>query len=186
MSNFSDHADDDIEEIEVDDEDVDESDIKINWNEPLYLPTPKIAAWTYDFFSCLNNAITGKGDENLSTLSNRPEIKQYLTDLSKFTIQKGSFDFEFGSYRDPAFDFKPKYLTVFSLDNGNLAALLEAVQVVYKHFQLDDVFTLEWSEFSEEVREGDNGGGAAVVTRSEIKTMTTSQMVDQLTEGLNK
>lgn len=186
MSNFSDHADDDIEEIEDDDEDVDESDLKINWNEPLYLPTPEIATWTYDFFSCLNNAITGKGDKNLSTLSNRPEIKQYLTDLSKFTIQKGSFDFEFGSYRDPAFDFKPKYLTVFSLDNGNLAALLEAVQVVYKHFQLDDVFTLEWSEFSEEVREGDNGGGAAVVTRSEIKTMTTSQMIDQLTEGLNK
>lgn len=153
----------------------------IVWSETLRLPTPEIANWANDFFTFLNNIANDVTMENPFIPSDRPEFRDYVEDIGNFSLDCGGFGFAF---EEPGMDENSIY--VFSDENGNLEACLEAIHIVLKHFKLEHVFTLRWAEYSDRNRGGDIGGGAAVVTRSVNKAVNTSVLCDQLIEGLNK
>jgi hypothetical protein len=153
----------------------------IVWAETLQFPTPEIANWANDFFTCLNNIANDETMDNPSIPNDRPEFRNYLENISTYSLDCGGFGFAF---EEPGMDANS--ILVCSDENGNLEALLEAIQVVLKHFNLDLVFTLQWAEYGDRNRIGEAGGGAAVVTRTVNKAVHTSTLRDQLVAELSK
>jgi hypothetical protein len=119
--------------------------------------------------------------DNPSIPNDRPEFRNYLENISTYSLDCGGFGFAF---EEPGMDANS--ILVCSDENGNLEALLEAIQVVLKHFNLDLVFTLQWAEYGDRNRIGEAGGGAAVVTRTVNKAVHTSTLRDQLVAELSK
>jgi len=120
------------------------------------------AAWLKEL--CLYINTTYDGDV-------MPSAFEGLTALGDAIVE----EFESG------FDYKFEGNSVtFVSDEGTDPALI--AEIVHQFFRKmrpngRDIFTIQWAEFCDKLRVGEFGGGACVVTREEIVSMTTGEWV---------
>lgn len=153
------------------------SDNYIQWCEVLYLPTPEVAQWAADLFTFLND--TADGDiENPLIPAEHPEFRDYIEDLAY--LEFGTFDWS------PAESDPQRGIVLCSEESGNLEATLEAIKIVFKHFNLPDIFSFSWSETCSRSQIGEFSGGAAAVSQHGVRTENTVQMQDRLVAQLTE
>lgn len=70
----------------------------------------------------------------------------------------------------------------FHSDTGGTDAVCAFVQHLLARFQLNDCVTFEWSHDCSKPRTDAYGGGAAVITTSEIKSFSTTEWLREQTQ----
>lgn len=90
---------------------------------------------------------------------------------------------KYGGGFDYAFEDEGLTLYLYSEEDGSVDAVVAFVQAFLAKFRPDKKFSIQWAEVCSNPRPGEFGGGAAVVSATQIKSMTTLQWVADKMKG---
>ena len=131
-------------------------------NFSLMLVLPSQAAQTYALDLDTNARKIQQGDEPSEKLPD--QIQEMIEDWC-FETDTESADGQFGLW--------------LHSDNGGIDAVCAFIQHLLQKFDPTERVTFEWSHDCSKPRADAFGGGAAVITAKEIKTMSTSQWLQE-------
>jgi hypothetical protein len=80
------------------------------------------------------------------------------------------------------YEFEKEGIWFYAEESGSPLQVAELVRRFFKEMRPDgkDTFALSWAETCSKMRTGEFGGGACLVTKDEVKCISTWEWVDQL------
>jgi hypothetical protein len=132
-------------------------------NFSLLVPLPTEAAQKYAIDLAQQVSCINQGDEQM--LDGFPDSLRDVVEDWQFDTDAGGPENDFGMWVHSS--------------NGGIDAVCAFVQHLLKRFNPTAHITLEWSNDCSKPRTDAFGGGAALITATEIKSMNTRQWLDQ-------
>jgi len=112
------------------------------------------------------------------------EALDYLEDSISSTIEAetGTIDYLYGI---DAKRESPTKLWIFSEEGGNIELLASLIHETLNKFNVLGCISISWADYCSKLRPEEFGGGAVVITKDEIKWLSTVKWVTETEKQMN-